>query len=281
MAHFFASYELGELIYLALLFPAGMLAGVVNVIAGGGSFLTLPVLMAMGLPVDIANGSNRISVVLQGIYATIDFQKKGAFDKGLYQKFLPWLLVGSLLGAYLATILDPESLKRIFGVLFLVMGTCLLATQLRPKTTSASGYWARLAERTPLSIRYFSLFFVGIYGGFIQAGVGLFILLVGSALLRLDTLKVNAIKLPLTLTFTLPALLLFIYADMVAWIPGLILAVGTLLGTRIGVRLSIRGGHKLILRSVTVVLLVTGVNLLVVRPSPSPSRPNETPRAAS
>ena len=264
MAHFFTSYDVSELLLLGLLFSAGVFAGIVNVIAGGGSFLTLPMLMALGLPVEIANGSNRISVVLQGIYATVDFQKKGAFDRDLYQKFLPWLLVGSLLGAYLATILDPERLKQIFGILFLVMGLCLLATQLRPTADDSASFLEKFSKKTPLGLRYTSLFFVGVYGGFIQAGVGLFILLVGSALLRLDTVKVNAIKLPLTLTFTLPALFLFIYADMVAWVPGLILAAGTLLGTKIGVGLAIKGGHKLILRSVTVVLLVTGVNLLVL-----------------
>ena len=261
----FMSYHFSELIYLGLLFPAGILAGIVNVIAGGGSFLTLPVLMAVGLPVDIANGSNRISVVLQGMYATVDFQKKGAFDRKLYQRFLPWLMLGSFLGAYLATILDPDSLKRIFGVLFLMMGVCLVFTQLRAKADDTPSTLAHFINRTPLAIRYSALFFVGVYGGFIQAGVGLFILLVGSTLLGLDTVKVNAVKLPLTLTFTVPALLLFIYADMVAWIPGLILAAGTLVGTKIGVGLTIKGGHKLIWRSVTVVLLLTGINLLAVR----------------
>ena len=251
-----------DLLYEMLLFPAGALAGVINVIAGGGSFLTLPVLIACGLPVDVANGTNRISVVVQGIYATADFHKKGAFDRVLFKKFLPWLLAGAVLGAYAATRLDPERMKRIFGVVFLIMGGYLLLKTLpgarKDLKKDDIPWWTKI----PLAVRYSTLFFVGLYGGFIQAGVGLWILLVGSALLQLDTVKVNAVKLPLTLTFTLPALLLFLQAGMVRWIPGLVLAAGTLVGAKIGVRLSLQGGHRLIMRAVTLVLLVTGVHLL-------------------
>ncbi len=252
-----------ELLYQLLLFPAGALAGTVNVIAGGGSFLSLPVLMAAGLPIEIANGTNRISVVVQGIYATLDYRKKGAFDAALYRKFLPWLLVGAALGAYGATIVDPDEMKSIFGIIFVLMGGYLLLGTLSRKSKTGDKNEKAWFERIPLSARYASLLLVGIYGGFIQAGVGLWILLTGSSLLRLDTIRVNAIKLPLTLTFTVPALLLFLQADMVRWIPGLILAAGTLVGSKIGVSLSIQGGHKLIMRSVIAVLLVTGAHLLL------------------
>ncbi len=253
-----------EFAYLLLLFPAGAVAGTINVIAGGGSFLSLPVLMAAGLPVDIANGTNRISVVVQGVFATVDFKKKGAFDGPLYRKFLPWLLGGALIGAYGATRIDPQRLKSIFGVVFVLMGSYMLLKTFprknRVQQTKEDDPWF---AGLPLGVRYAALLLVGIYGGFIQAGVGLWILLTGSSLLRLDTIKVNAIKLPLTLTFTVPALILFLQAGMVRWLPGLILAAGTLVGAKIGVSLSIQGGQKLILRAVTGVLLVTGTHLLL------------------
>lgn len=241
-----------EILWLVLLLPTGFVAGVINVLAGGGSFITLPVLIASGLPLHIANGTNRISVVVQGIFAATDYRKKGEFDAALFKTLLPPLLLGALLGAALATKIDPDLLRPVFGVLFLLMAGGLL---LRPKKKNPTP-----PKLHPL--RYPALFIVGMYGGFIQAGVGLWILLTSTGLFATDTLKANSVKLPLTLTFTAPALLIFIQADMVRWVPGIILALGTVLGTAVGVRLSIRGGAPLILRAVTVVLLVTGIRLL-------------------
>jgi uncharacterized membrane protein YfcA len=241
-----------DTLWLFLLLPTGFVAGVINVLAGGGSFLTLPVLIAAGLPLPIANGTNRISVVVQGIFATASYHQKGEFDAALYKRLLPPLLLGALLGAFLATKIDPRHLRTVFGVLFLLMATVLLV---RAKQESAPS-----TKQHPL--RYPALFFVGMYGGFIQAGVGLWILLASTGLFAADTLKANSVKLPLTLTFTAPALLIFLQADAVRWIPGLVLALGTVLGTSVGVRLSIQGGAPLILRAVTVVLILTGVRLL-------------------
>jgi uncharacterized membrane protein YfcA len=245
--------HLSETVWLALLFPAGFVAGMINVLAGGGSFLTLPVLIAAGLPVHIANGTNRISVVVQGLFVTGVYQKKGEFDAALYRKLLPPILLGSLLGAALATQIDPEELRRVFGVLFVGMaGFLMFRSQLEKKAHARLHPW-----RMP------ALFVIGMYGGFIQAGVGLWILLGSTALFGVDAVRANTVKLPLTLTFTVPALLIFLQADMVRWVPGLILAAGTLAGSALGVRLSLRGGAPLILRAVTVVLFATGVHLLL------------------
>jgi uncharacterized membrane protein YfcA len=242
-----------ETVWLFLLLPAGFIAGIINVVAGGGSFLTLPVLIAAGLPVHVANGTNRISVIVQGLFATADYHKKGQFDAALFKQLLPPILLGSLLGAYLATVVDPEQLKRVFGVLFLAMAGFLLVRKKMKKEPSGR----------PHPLRYPALFLIGIYGGFIQAGVGLWILLASTNLFALDPVRANTVKLPLTLTFTVPAVVIFFSADMVAWIPGLILALGTVLGAIVGVRLSLKGGATLILRAVTAVLIVTGVHLLL------------------
>lgn len=253
-----------ETIWLFLLFPAGMLAGTFNVLAGGGSFLTLPVLMAAGLPVDVANGTNRISVALQGSFAAYDFKRKNSLDGFLYRHMLPPLLVGALVGAWLATRIDPERLEKLFGAVFLVMAAVLILRHRRVAKARKTPADAEPARR-PHALRYPVLFVVGVYGGFIQAGVGLWILLSGVSLFARDAVTVNSVKLPLTLTFTVPALLLFLHAGMVEWLHGIILAVGTVVGTAIGVRLSLRGGAELIFRAVTLVLLVTGVHLMFFR----------------
>lgn len=231
----------------------GFVSGVVNVLAGGGSFLTLPVLIACGLPLQIANGTNRLSVIVQGIFATSTYKKQGNFDTQLYRTLLLPLVSGALLGAFFATRISPDRLQGVFGLLFLTMaGVLLLPDRFKTKATS---------RKHPL--RYPALFVVGVYGGFIQAGVGLLILIGSTSLFGVGALRANTVKLPLTLTFTVPAFLLFLHTGMVAWVPGIILALGTVLGTLVGVRLSLKGGDVLILRCVTAVLLVTGVRLLL------------------
>lgn len=238
---------------LCLLVPIGFVAGIVNVLAGGGSFLTLPALMATGLPLPLANGTNRIAVVVQGLFATAAYRSSGELDGRLYRKLLPPLLLGALVGAWLATVIPPPSLRRVFAVLFLAMaGVLMLRKQKQARA------------RAPHPLRHVALFFVGVYGGFIQAGVGLWILLSASNLFGESTVRANSVKLPLTLTFTVPALVLFAEAQLVALLPGTLLALGTVLGTFVGVRLSLKGGETLILRAVTLVLLVTGLQLLFV-----------------
>jgi uncharacterized protein len=165
---------------------------------------------------------------------------------------LPALVLGAVVGAFSATFIDPERLRTTFGVLFLVMAVALM-TRSR---------WSKNSAPRLHPLRYPALFLVGVYGGFIQAGVGLWILLASTGLFAADAVRANSVKLPLTLTFTFPALLIFLHADMVHWIPGLILALGTVLGTFVGVRLSLRGGAPLIFRAVTVVLFATGLRLL-------------------
>ncbi len=249
-----------SLFFLLLLVPAGFVAGVVNVVAGGGSFLTLPALMAAGLPVHIANGTNRVAVVLQAIVATAVYRKEDAFDAALYKKLLPPLLLGALCGAGLATVLDPERLRRVFGALFVAMGLVLALRQVRPPR-SGSGRLGRLGRRPLLHLPLF--FLIGVYGGFLQAGVGLWILLSTTSLLGQDALRTNTVKLPLVMTFTLPAVVIFLFAGQIRWLPGVLLGVGNVLGTFVGVRLTLEGGARLILRAVMVVLLGTGLYLLL------------------
>ncbi len=240
------------ILWHALLLPAGFAAGIINVLAGGGSFLTLPVLIAAGLPVHVANGTNRISVVAQGIFATTTYRKSGELDAQVVKLLLPALLLGACLGAWLATQIDPKSLERVFGVLFIAMA-CVLVVRSRLPIKKA---------RPPHPLRIPALFLVGLYGGFIQAGVGLWILICATALFRIPALQANAAKLALTLTFTIPALCIFWYAGLVRWVPGTILAVGTVLGTMVGVKLTLQGGEKFILPAVTLVLVVTGLKLV-------------------
>lgn len=257
-----------EVLWLGALVPAGFVAGVVNVLAGGGSFLTIPLLMLTGVPIHVANGTNRVAVVLQAVVATRRYQKVGEFDGELYKRLIVPTLLGALVGAALATRIDPARLQRVFGVLFLAMALVLLSKGRlfrRARTATDQASSPGLFRRLPAVARHGLFFVIGVYGGFLQAGVGLWILLSSTAVFGVDALRANTVKLPLVMTFTLPALLIFAWAGQVDWVRGLLLAVGTVGGTLVGVRLTLEGGARLILRAVTLVLFGTGVYLLFGR----------------
>jgi uncharacterized membrane protein YfcA len=250
-----------------LLVPAGVITGMVNVVAGGGSFLSLPLLLAIGLPADVANGTNRVAIIVQAFVAGGAYRSEGKLDWRLFRRLLPPLFVGAIGGALLATWMDPTKLSFTFGVLFLATGTWLLwrdvfsakgkekALESQPEQPRAS-IPGRAWKEPAL------LFLLGIYGGFLQAGVALFVLLVCVRLFGESALRMNAIKLPLVMTFTVPSFLIFIGAGQVAWWPGLLLAGGSVVGSLLGVRLTMSRGPTFIMRAAMIVLLVTGVALV-------------------
>jgi len=252
-----------------LLVPAGFITGMVNVVAGGGSFLSLPLLLATGLPADIANGTNRMAIMVQAVVAGTAYGSEGKLDWRLFRRLLPPLLVGAIGGALLATWMDPTKLSFTFGVLFLATGGWLLWRDLsgaRRGEQSNPAERASEAPHAPIAGKAWKepalLFLIGIYGGFLQAGVALFILLVCVRLFGESPLRMNAVKLPLVMTFTVPSFLIFIGAGQVAWWPGLLLASGSVAGSLLGVRLTMARGPTFIMRAAMVVLLITGVALV-------------------
>lgn len=239
-----------------LLILAGFVAGVVNTIAGGGSFLTLPALMYLwGLEPKIANGTNRVAILLSTFSATATFHKHGRIDRRLALRLALPTLAGVPCGALLAVYLPAAAFKPLFGAIFLGMAVLLVRN---PKL---------LAERdTPLvsspggEIACF--FAIGVYIGFIQAGMGILLLLGMGLFHGRDLVAANAVKNVLGLAVTVTGLAVFVFYGQIAWLPGLVMAVGNLAGGFVGARLAIRKGRQLILGGLIVVMLLTATQLL-------------------
>lgn len=248
-----------------LLLLAGFLAGVANVVAGGGSMLTLPVLVAVGLPAHVANGTNRIGIALQSVIATVALAREGQFELRLYLRLLPSLLVGAVLGALLATRLSPERLHVTFGVLFLLLSIALGYQEFAEEEQRA-GSKARFASigKSRLA-QECALLLVGSYAGFIQIGAAILIVLIATRMLGADPLAATGVKLPLVLTFTLPVTLVFLDAGHIAWLEGATLAVGAALGSMLGVKLTLAGGARFVQRTVIVFLGLSGLAMLALR----------------
>ena len=242
---------------LLLLIPAGFFAGVVNTIAGGGSFLTLPALMFLcGLEPQLANGTNRVAILLSSGSAAATFHRHGMVDRQLVWRLLVPTLIGVPLGALLAIRLPVSAFRPVFGAIFLAMSVVLMY---RPALITG-------AERNPVAWRwleYPTFCLIGVYIGFIQAGMGILLLLAMNGFHAKELLGANAVKNVLALVVTLAAMSFFVWHGHVAWIPGLTMAVGNLLGGFAGARLTISRGEKLVFTVLVMVMIATGLKLVL------------------
>ncbi len=243
---------------LGLVAVAGIAAGFVNTMAGGGSLLTLPALMLLGLPADVANGTNRLSVVTQSVSGVWLFRRSGKIELKRAGGVLLPTLVGSAVGALVASRVPAAVLEP---VLLGTLVTVALLTAFAPNAVAPEGEQPR-----PVGWRGgLGLFGAGLYGGFIQAGVGFVLLGVLGGLLRYDLVRANALKLVCTAIFGVVALGIFVAAGQVSWVPAVVLAVATVVGSQLGVRFALEVEAKVLRRVVLVAVIASCVAALFRR----------------
>ena len=242
---------------IAVLVAGGLAAGVINTLAGGGSMLTVPLLVVLGLPGTIANGTNRVGILVQNLSATWSFRREGV---DALRSALPVLIpvgIGSLIGAIAISRVADETFERVFGLVMLaVLAPTLRAP--RPKSVDESG--AGLHAWSP-TVRTAVFLAIGVYGGSFQAGVGIALLL---ALSRAgyDLVTANAVKVIVVAVLTLIALPVFVAQDQIAWGPAAILAAGFAVGGSLGARIATRGGERIIRPIVVVAVIALAIRML-------------------
>jgi uncharacterized protein len=247
-----------EWYYLLLLVPAGFVAGFINTLAGSGSLLTLPLFMAFGLPAPVANGTNRIGIFLQGMVGVWTYRKEKIIDFRTALKLGIPSVLGSLIGTLIAVDINEQVMETTIGVLLLAMFfLILLAPDRFLKSRQGAGslpFWAQMLV----------FFVIGIYGGFIQAGVGFFIL--GGLVLAsgFDLVKANALKVLLIFLYTPFSLAIFMFNHQVDYKMGLITSIGMMAGAWVGVKVTVKWGPKLVRVILLAVILVAAVKLLGV-----------------
>ena len=253
-----------------ILAAIGVVAGTLNVLAGGGSFLTMPALMFAGVPPVAANATNRVAIFLQSIVAVWGFHRHGIVD----WRYVPWAAIpatcGAALGAWAAVAIDPNVFRHVLA--YLMIGVTLWTLWDPLKKRKPTEGEERPDPRTlPLAAGFFV---VGIYGGFIQAGVG-FLILAATTMAGLDLVRGTAVKVLSILFYTGLALGYFIWQGQVNWTLGLVLAVGNVIGSVIGVKLTVLKGHKLVRTVVTVAVVALAIALLlgVGTSAPAPDDP--------
>ncbi len=243
-----------EWLSLALLFAVGCVAGTLNVIAGGGSFLTLPALIFAGLPAGVANGTNRVGILLQNVAAVWSFRRHGVESPGALWWAAAPAVPGGVLGAWLALVVSDELFQRLLAVLMVVLSLWSLAARPSAPEEPRPVPAARLAAVAA------GFFLAGVYAGFVQAGVGFLILALTSAA-GLDLVRGNAVKVLAILSLTVLALAVFAWRGRVDWALGLALGLGNLVGGLAGVKLTVLKGHAWVRRVVIAAVLVFAVKL--------------------
>ncbi len=240
-----------------VLISIGIFAGALNTIAGGGSLLTLPFLIFLGLPPSIANGTNRIAILFQTASAVSGFKSKGITTLPFSIYIGISAFIGSIIGAQIAIDIKGETFNKILSIVMLVV-VVLIVFKKTPTSLS------ELTERTSGKHLWISIcifFFIGIYGGFINAGIGFIMLLVLPMVNRLSLVKANATKVTVAFIYTTAAVVLFILNDKINWKYGLILALGNSIGAWVGSRYSVKKGDKFIRAVLFIVVTAMAIKL--------------------
>ncbi len=227
----------------------GSVAGFINVLSAGGSMMTLPLLMFLGLPPQVANGTNRVAIVLQSVSAVGSFLRVGASHIGMSLRLSVPAVMGALLGAWLALQVSEAFFEALLIVVMAGCSLMLLLPQRRVDTQTLT------VDRLTPAV-YVAMFLIGVYGGFIQVGVGVLFIAVLYRMLKIDLAQVNVFKVLIILVYTLPALGLFLYYDQVRWGYGLLLAVGSMSGAWLGVKVNMGPRGAAWVKGLTLVMIV-------------------------
>lgn len=241
--------------HYVLLVIVGFIVGFINTVSGGASLISLPFLIFLGLPPAIANGTNRVAIVIQTALGVAGFKSKGisTFPFNLYLGISA--LFGSIIGASIAVDIEGETFNRILAIIMVVV---VLIIIFKPKISVEE-----LTERVTgkyLWVGIIAFFFIGIYGGFINAGIGFVILLFLHYFNHMTLVRANATKVAVVCIYTLSALAVFIYNDKVIWEVGLVLALGNGAGAWFSSRISVGQGDGYVK-----IFLVTMVVLMAIK----------------
>ena len=247
---------MNESLYYLILFSVGFVASIVNTLAGGGSLLTLPVLIFLGLPSNVANGTNRILILINSIVGTAGYKSEGVSTYPFNVYLGISALFGALIGAKIAIDIKAEIFNRILSIVMIIFGLIILL--------SRNYEIEKITER--ITGRYFwisvvAFFFIGIYGGFINAGIGMVIVIFLNSINRMTLIRANATKVALISIYTLGALILFAINEKVDWVAGLWMAAGSLFGAWWSSRWSVKKGDNVIKIAMLIMVIVMSVKL--------------------
>lgn len=245
--------DLGVWQYAAIVL-VGLAQGFLNTVAGGGSLLVLPLLSFLGMDLAVANGTNRIAILLQSVSGAASFRQQKTLS---FRVALPLALaatLGAAAGALTAAKVDHDTLNLVIAALISIMAVLLLG--------KPSMWEGRKDKRWPSWAVYATFLGLGFYGGFIQAGVGFFLSWGLAVAAGVDLVEGNAIKSVIIGCYTTVSLAIFFWNGMVDVPVGLVLAAGSVGGAWLGAKFTVAKGNQWIRWILALVVLVSAVKMV-------------------
>lgn len=244
-----------ELINLLLLFGAGFMASFVNMMAGGGSMLTIGALILIGVEPIVANGTNRIGVLFGTGAGAITYRTEKFTDIKTSLILGISAIPGAIAGSLYSVQLGNEWFQKILGMvmIFIVLTMFIPKKTIKTKAQTIGKSW----------LIYPSMVLIGFYGGFIQVGVGFIIMAVLRHLLSFDLLRVNMHKIFIVLIYTVPVLLIFGFNGKIHYLYAIIMSLGNALGSYVSVKLALRRGEKLVKAVLVIAIILMAIKMLV------------------
>jgi hypothetical protein len=231
-----------------LLFLAGIAAGFLNVMAGGGSTLTLPLLILMGQSSALANGTNRVAIVIQNVAAVASFRSLDVHEFRRSLAYTLWALPGAVIGAIAGVSISDDAFQKILGVVLIATIFSLFIPSPR-NDEQASRESARHWTIYPAMLA------IGFYGGFIQVSVGFLFMVALYHIEHMNLVYVNMHKVTIVLLYMVPALAVYAVTGNVDWVLGIILGIGSAIGGWWAAHVSVKKGEKVI-RAVLIVAIL-------------------------
>ena len=247
--------EMNTAFTLLLIMLTGLVAGFLNVTAGGGTILTLPILNFIGLDLGVANATNRVSILFQNLSAIRHYHQNGKIDWREAATYIFPAIAGAILGTLSAVYMPPRVFRIIAAISIFSMGILLVA---KPKMWDAP-------QGEPLSLpkRIAALFLVGIYGGFLQAGVGFLLIWAISGGCKKNLREANVLKITIVAFYTMASLALFASFGMVNWTAAFALAFGSVIGGNAGAMFNLKANDRVIRWILTGVVLISSIKMMI------------------
>ena len=242
---------------IILLVSSGLIVGFINTLAGSGTIISISLLMFLGLPPNVANGTNRIAVLFQNLVAVRNFKKQKSLDaKKGFLIAIP-CVIGSIIGALIAVNVDEHIMEKVIGVVMLIMALLIFW---KPQK------WVENDEQKinkKISwLQYVISFFIGLYGGFIHIGVGIFLLAFNVLLLGYDLVKANALKNFMVLLYVPFGLVIYMINGLVNYKFGLIHAIGNIIGAYFATKYALQWGVNFIKWLLIIIMLLASGKFL-------------------
>jgi uncharacterized protein len=239
-----------ELYEIPLIIITGFVAAFLNTVGGGGSLFSVPILTFLGLPITSANATSRVAILFQNISAVGGFRSKGVDLPWPYSLYLGLSsLGGGLIGALLASRIHDDVFNKIFVVVMILSVILIVYDPFKSKGPERMSFKSQVTG----SICFF---FLGIYGGFVQAGIGFLVIAVLTLVNNLSLVKSNYVKVFAAIVYTGVSVAVFAYEGKIIWLTGFVLAIGHALGGWYASRWSVNKGEVWIKRVMVVSIIV-------------------------